>query len=213
MYIPKANEEIRLPVLLEMIHTHPLASLVTLGATGLNASHIPMVHEPGGSDFGILRGHVSRANPQWKDPADTLDSLAIFSGPQHYISAGWYPGKLEDGKEVPTWNYIVVHAYGKIRVIHDHDWLLNHLRSLTNQQEASFPNPWKVEDAPTDFTASQIKGIVGYELPIARIEGRWKLSQNRIERDRKAVEQALDALKTPESRHMRDLIESRAPKP
>ena len=139
MYTPSANLETRLPVIRQMIAAHPLAAIVTQGANGLLASHIPMVLEDDGSEFGVLKGHVARGNDQWKDSSGQVEALAIFTGHQHYISAGWYPGKLEEGKEVPTWNYVVVHASGPLRVVTDDAWLLSHVESLTNQHEASFP--------------------------------------------------------------------------
>jgi len=112
MYIPRANEETRVPVMHQLIVDQPLGTLVTMGTSGLIASHIPMVLEAHGPEFGMLKGHISRANTQWRELADDIDALAIFAGPHHYITPNWYPGKLENGKEVPTWNYAVVHAYG-----------------------------------------------------------------------------------------------------
>ena len=206
MYIPKANSETRLPVLRQMMVEHPLAAVVTLGSAGLIASHIPLVYEEDGSEFGLLKGHVSRANTQWKDLSPDVETLAIFAGLQHYISAGWYPGKQEHGKEVPTWNYVVVHAYGTLRIAQDAEWLMAHLASLTDGQEAAFAVPWKVSDAPAEFTATLLNGIVGFELPIRRLEGKWKLSQNRNVRDRQAVIAGLQSLDTPESRTMEQLV-------
>jgi len=207
MYIPKANEEKRIPVIHELMQAHPLASLVTMTTSGLFASHIPMVLEADGSEFGVLKGHISRANTQWRDLTPDVDALAIFAGPQHYISASWYPGKHEHGKEVPTWNYVVVHAYGPLKVIQDADWLLKHLEGLTDVHEAASPVPWKVSDAPKEYIRTMLNGIVGLELPIRRLEGKWKMSQNRNERDRKAVVEGLDALDTPESRATKALVE------
>jgi transcriptional regulator len=208
MYIPKANLETRLPVLVAMMRAHPLAAVVTLGPDGLVASHIPLVYEEvEGSEFGVLKGHVSRANSQWKDLAAGVDALAIFAGPQHYVSAGWYPSKAEDGKVVPTWNYVTVHAYGPLRVVEDAAWLLEHLTSLTDTHEASSEVPWKVTDAPAEFIASQMRGIVGFELPIRRLEGKWKVSQNRSERDRAAVADALERIGSVESLRMKELVE------
>ena len=207
MYIPRHNEEKRVSVMHALIVSRPLATLVTLGASGLFASHIPMILEDDGSQFGVLKGHISRANTQWRDLTPDVDALAIFAGPQHYISASWYPGKHEHGKEVPTWNYAVVHAYGPLKVIQDADWLLKHLNSLTDIHEAASPIPWKVSDAPEAFIQTLLNGIVGFELPIRRLEGKWKVSQNRNERDREAVIDGLDALDTPESLAMKALVE------
>lgn len=207
MYIPRANEEKRVPVMHRLIKAHPLAALVTMGSTGLFASHIPMVLEDDGSEFGILKGHVSRANTQWKDFTPSVDALAIFAGPHHYISASWYPGKYEDGEEVPTWNYAVVHASGSLTLREDALWLMAHLVSLTDEHESRSAIPWKVSDAPEEFVQTQLKGIIGFELPIRRLEGKWKVSQNRNERDRSAVAQSLDELGTSESRAMKKLVE------
>ena len=207
MYIPKANEEKRIPVIHELMRAHPLASLVTMTASGLFASHIPMVLETDGSEFGVLKGHISRANTQWRDLTPDIDALAIFAGPQHYISASWYPGKHEHGKEVPTWNYAVVHAYGPLKVIQDADWLLKHLEGLTDIHEAASPVPWKVSDAPKEYIRTMLNGIVGLELPIRRLEGKWKMSQNRNERDRRAVVEGLNTLDTPDSRATKALVE------
>ena len=207
MYIPPANEEARLPVMREMIAAHPLATLVTLGSTGLFATHLPMFLDNNGSDLGVLKGHVARGNAQAHDFRPDLDALAIFAGHQHYISPNWYPGKLEHGKEVPTWNYVVVHAYGPLRVIEDEAWLMEFLNRLTDTHEAGSPRPWKVSDAPRDYIRTVLKGIVGIEVPIRRIEGKWKTSQNRTSADRRGVVAGLEKLDTRESLAMKELVE------
>jgi transcriptional regulator len=207
MYIPRHNEEKRVSVLHSLIVSRPLATLVTLGSSGLFASHIPMVLEENDSELGVLRGHISRANTQWRDFVPTVDALAIFAGHQHYITPTWYPGTKEHGKEVPTWNYVVVHAYGPLKTIEDEHWLLTNVEKLTNIHEAASPSPWKVSDAPEDFIKSQLKGIVGLELPIKKLEGKWKVSQNRNARDRVGVIDGLEKLNTPESRAMKALVE------
>jgi transcriptional regulator len=207
MYIPRHNEEKRVSVMHALIVSNPLATLVTLATTGLFASHIPMVLEDDGSEFGVLKGHISRANPQWRDLSPAVDALAIFAGHQHYITPTWYPGTKEHGKEVPTWNYVVVHAYGPVQVIHDHLWLLTNVEKLTNIHEQRSPVPWRVSDAPEDFIKSQLNGIVGLEIPIKRLEGKWKVSQNRDESDRNGVIEGLAKLDTPESRAMKALVE------
>ncbi|MEI9981598.1 MAG: FMN-binding negative transcriptional regulator [Edaphobacter sp.] len=208
MYIPNANKEDRVPILHQFMQDQPFASLITLGASGLFASHIPMVLEQNGS-MGQLKCHISRANTQWRDLIPTVQALAIFAGPQHYITPTWYPEKQETAKVVPTWNYVVVHAYGHLKVIQDQEWLRSHLASLTNQHEAGFPVPWKIEDAPSDYIASQIKGIIGLEMAIERLEGKWKVSQNRSECDRAGVAEGLAELNTTESLRMKDLVERR----
>ena len=211
MYIPKFNEENRLDVMHALIETQPLATLVTVSNSGLIATHLPMVLARSEGPHGTLRGHLSRANSQWRNLNPSIEALAIFSGAHHYISPSWYPEKAEDGKVVPTWNYAVVHAYGPLKIIEDPAWLLSHLNTLVTQHESSFPTPWKTSDAPSDYIASQIKGIVGLELPITRIEGKWKVSQNKSERTLHAVEQGLEDLNTPEALAMRDLIHGKRP--
>jgi transcriptional regulator len=211
VYIPKFNQETRLDVMHGLIRTQPLATLVTMGSSGLIASHLPMVLHPTKGPNGTLLCHLSRANPQWREFTPTVEALAIFSGPQHYISPNWYPGKAEDGKVVPTWNYVVVHAYGPLTIIEDPTWLRTQINALTTQHESAFPQPWAVTDAPDDYIASQIKGIVGIELPIHRIEGKWKVSQNQSDRTRLAVEQGLEDLNTPASLAMRDLVNGKRP--
>jgi transcriptional regulator len=210
MYIPHHNEEKRIPVLHQLIQAEPLAALVTLTSTGLVATHLPMVLESTPDTLGILRGHVSRANPQWRDLDPAVDALAIFSGPQHYITPTWYPGTYEHGQEVPTWNYVVVHAYGPLRIIHDEHWLLTHLDQLTTQSEATTTTPWKLADAPADYIRTLLNGIVGLELPIHRLEGKWKVSQNRTPAEKQGVINGLAALDTPASLTMKHLVSERS---
>ena len=211
MYIPKFNQETRLDVMHDLIESQPFATLVTMSSSGLFASHLPMVLERGEGTSGTLRGHLSRANNQWRDLTLSVEALAIFAGDHHYISPNWYPEKTEDGKVVPTWNYTVVHAYGPLRIIDDPKWLLPHLTALTTRHEANSAEPWHVTDAPADYIASQIKGIVGIEMTISRLEGKWKVSQNKSERTRQAVEQGLENLHTPEALAMRDLVRGKRP--
>jgi len=208
MYIPRANREDRLSVLHKLMVDQPFASLITVGSSGLFASHIPMVLEQNGAN-GLLRGHISRANRQWQDYSSSIEALAIFSGPQHYITPSWYPEKQETGKVVPTWNYVVVHAYGHLKVIEDCEWLMTHLKNLTSIHEADSSVPWKIGDAPADYIASQVKGIVGLEMAIERLEGKWKVSQNRSEQDRSGVAKGLAELNTTESLAMKALVERR----
>lgn len=207
MYIPRHNEEKRVSVMHALMVAEPLATIVTLGASGLFASHIPMILEENGSEFGLLKGHISRANPQWRDFTPSVDALAIFAGHQHYITPTWYPGTKKHGKEVPTWNYVVVHAYGPLKVIQEEQWLRKNVEKLTDIHEAGSPVPWKVSDAPAEFIQSQLRGIVGLELAIQRLEGKWKVSQNRTERDREGVVEGLAKLNTPESLAMKALVE------
>jgi len=191
MYIPKDFEETRVETLHELIKTHPLAVLVTLTSTGLEANHIPMEIDPAPAPFGTLRGHVARANSIWREFSPDIQVLAVFQGPNTYVSPAWYPTKQETGKVVPTWNYAIVHAHGPLRVIEDREWLLELVERLTNQNEAGRPQPWKVSDAPADYIEKQLGSIVGLEIPIARLTGKWKMSQNRPAQDRAGVVEGL----------------------
>ena len=208
MYISQANKEERVSALHKLVEEQQFASLITTGSSGLFASHIPMVLEQNGG-MGQLRGHISRANTQWRDYTPSVEALAIFSGPQHYITPNWYPEKQETGKVVPTWNYVVVHAYGYPKIIEDGEWLMAHLANLTNIHEAESAIPWKIGDAPTDYIASLAKGIVGLEMTVERLEGKWKVSQNRSEHDRSGVAMGLAELNTTESLAMKALVEKR----
>ena len=212
MYIPTANQENDPTELKRFVRANPLCTLVSMTDKGLIASHIPVVLHDSPSGFGVLRCHVARSNAHWRDFEKAVETLAIFTGPQHYISASWYPGKQTHGEEVPTWNYVAVHASGRLRAIEDPAWLLEHLTSLTNQNENIVENPWKVSDAPPEFIAKLSRAIVGLELEISRAEGKWKASQNRDEEDARAVMAGLDRLGTPASAVMRDLVRERRPR-
>jgi len=209
MYIPQWFEEKRVSVLHVWIRSHPFATIVTLQGSGLAATHVPVVLHDEGSEFGVLRGHIARANRQWRDLTGAVDALAIFSGVDHYISPSYYPAKQEGGRVVPTWNYAVVHASGPFLVHEDPAWLLRHLNTLVDRHEAGSAVPWKVSDAPRDYVEAQLKAIVGVEIPIRRLEGKWKVSQNRSERDRQGVSEGLAALGTPESLAMKALVDDR----
>jgi transcriptional regulator len=206
VYNPQSFREERIPVLHELLQQHSLASLVTFGAGGLTASHIPLLLEPDRGPLGTLYGHVSRANPQWRDFSADIAALAIFAGPQRYISPSWYPSKQETGKVVPTWNYAVVHAYGTLEIHDDPDWLRAHVGKLTARHESQFPRPWSPGDAPPDYIRQLLNGIVGIELPIAKLEGKWKVSQNRPAADRLGVAHGLEQQHGPESEAMAALV-------
>jgi transcriptional regulator len=187
MYMPPAFAETRLPVLHEAIRHSRLTSLVTLNETGLEASQVPVLVDPTEGEFGTIYGHLARANPQWRGVQPTVPALAIATGPDAYISPSWYATKQQTGKVVPTWNYVVVHAYGGIEFIEEAEGLLAIVTRLTNHHEGKRAEPWSVSDAPGDFIQAQLKGIVGFKLAITRIEGKWKLSQNRSAEDRSGV--------------------------
>jgi transcriptional regulator len=187
MYQPPHFREDRLDVQHDLIRSHPLGLLITSGPGGLMANPIPFLIDAAASERGTLLCHVARANPQWRELAAVPECLVVFQGPQDYVTPSWYATKRETGKVVPTWNYATVHAWGKPTVIDDADWLRRQIESLTQAREASRPEPWQVDDAPAAFVAAQIKGIIGVEIPIDRIEGKWKVSQNRPEPDRAGV--------------------------
>lgn len=187
MYQPPHFREDRLEIQHGLIRAHPFGLLITAGASGLAANPIPFVIDTEASERGTLRGHLARANPQWRDLAGVAERLVVFQGPHDYISPSWYPTKQETGKVVPTWNYVTVHAWGRPRVIEDAGWLRAQVEALTTSQEGLRAAPWQVGDAPEAFVGAQLKGIVGVEVPIARIEGKWKVSQNRPAADRVGV--------------------------
>jgi transcriptional regulator len=193
MYLPKHFEEARVEVLHGLIRAHPFGALVTLAAHGLEANHVPFEIDPDPAPFGTLRGHVARANPVWREPARGADALVIFQGPQIYVSPSWYPSKQEGGKVVPTWNYVLVHAYGTLRAIDDAAWLRAFVEKLTDRHESARPDRWHVTDAPADYVDQMVGAIVGIEVPIARLVGKWKVSQNRPAADRAGVIAALEA--------------------
>jgi transcriptional regulator len=186
MYIPDHFREARPDVLHDAIRRIGFATLVTHDASGaLEANHLPML-----LDGNILRGHVARANPVWK--AGEGEALAIFLGPHAYVSPNWYPSKAEIGKAVPTWNYITVHAKGRIRWIQDAEWLRAHVTLLSDTHEAPRPEPWKVSDAPESYVEALLRAIVGFELEITQLDGKYKLTQNREAADREGVRDAFE---------------------
>ncbi len=185
MYNPKHFEEHDTAVLHALIRSHPLSTWVTVAEGELVANHIPFLVDPSRGEHGTLVGHVARANPVWKSFSKDVPSLVVFQGPEGYISPSFYQSKKEHGKVVPTWNYAVVHAYGTPRAIDDAAWLRAHVSAMTDLQESRHPPAaWKVTDAPADFIESMVKMIVGIEIPIARVQGKWKMSQNRAMPDR-----------------------------
>ena len=181
MYVPDHFREDRPNVLHDAMRRMGFATLVT---QGLDANHLPMLLEGN-----VLRGHVARANPVWK--AGEGEALAIFLGPHAYVSPSWYPSKAETGKVVPTWNYITVHAKGTINWIQDAEWLRAHVGALSATHEAGRENSWAITDAPAGYIDGRLRAIVGFELTVTKLEGKWKLSQNRDDADRAGVREAL----------------------
>jgi transcriptional regulator len=207
MYLPAHFREDDVAALHALIRDHSLATLVTLGPEGLVANHIPMVIDPDPAPWGTLRGHVARANPVWQSAAPGVDALAIFVGPQGYVTPSWYATKRETGKVVPTWNYVAVHAYGPLRAVDDTRWLREFVTRLTARHEAGREPRWQVSDAPDDYIERQLKGIVGIEIPVTRFEGKWKVSQNREAADRAGVVAGLRAEGGGPGTAMADLVE------
>ena len=175
----------------DLIRAHPLATLVTLDSGGLNGNHMPFEIHPDPGPFGTLRAHVARGNPVWRDFAKDVEALVVFQGVQGYVTPSWYETKGETGKVVPTWNYLVVHAYGPLQVVDDAAWLRAFVTRLTDRFEAQRADPWKVTDAPADFIEKQLTAIVGIEIPVTRLLGKWKASQNRTAADREGVVKGL----------------------
>jgi transcriptional regulator len=190
MYQPHVFREDHLEILHSFIRAHPLATLMTAGVGGLLANLVPFTLVDGG-EKGTLRAHVAKANDQVDALRSGAETLAVFQGPDAYITPSWYVSKREHGRVVPTWNYAVVQARGTPRVIDDPDWLRAQIQDLTATQEQKRSAPWNVNDAPEPFISGQIKTIIGVEIPISIIEGKWKVSQNRPAADRQGVEEGL----------------------
>jgi transcriptional regulator len=210
MYVPRHFEESSIEVMHALIARHPLGTLVAMTPRGLEASHVPFLVAPSPtaatSQFGTLRCHVARANPLWRDMSSQAEVLAIFQGAENYISPSWYAAKREHGKVVPTWNYVTVHAYGAPRIVHDADWLRALVGGLTDRHEAGRADRWQLEDAPVDYVDKMLGAIVGVEIPVTRMIGKWKLSQNRSTADREGVIAGLEQEGAPAGPDMADLV-------
>lgn len=187
MYMPSHFEETRVDVMRELVRNHALGALVTSGPGGLTANHVPFILDPEPAPFGTLRAHVARANPVWREFSGEVEALVIFQGPQTYITPSWYATKKESGKVVPTYNYMVVHAHGAMRAIDDAEWLHQFVGRLTDRFESARVQPWAMTDAPEAFIAAQLRAIVGIEIKLTRLVGKWKVSQNRNAVDREGV--------------------------
>lgn len=189
------------------MRANPLATLITVADSGLVANHIPVQKLPSPAPYGVLHGHIARANSLWHAPDQEV--LAIFQGPQAYISPSLYPSKQDSGEVVPTWDYAVAHAHGTLRFIHDAAWLLALVSSLTDANEAGRRMPWKVTDAPPEYIEKLLRDIVGFEFSITRLIGKWKVSQNRDAADQKGVVDGLRATGDVESREIADMLSVR----
>jgi transcriptional regulator len=215
MYLPSYHEEKDLDVLHTLIQTYPLGTWVSMTDDGLDANHIPFILDKSRGELGVLRAHVARANPVWKTLSSNVPSIVTFQGPQSYITPNWYPSKQIAGKVVPTWNYTVVHAHGVATVIQDRAWILQMVSDLTDINEASTTlgasnaAAWKVSDAPEEFIQRLLAAIVGIEIPITAIKGRWKLSQDEAMEDRMGTVKGLREVGTTNSTVLSNWVNSR----
>ena len=194
MYVPELFKMSEQSDVLALMKANPFAALVSHDADGLIATHLPTVTRREG-DALIVECHFARPNPHWKRlaAAPAAEAMMIFSGPDAYIRPGWYPSKAEHGKDVPTWNYAIVHAYGRPEIVQDGDWLLRHVTELSAQQESPYEMPWKPSDAPAQFIAALVRGIVGIRFTVTRIDAKAKMGQNRETRDRLGAADGLAA--------------------
>jgi len=211
MYLPEQFRVDDVAALHALMRARPFATLISAGANGLMATHLPTVLKDDGP-YGTIECHVARANPHWRTLAGGAEALLIFQGPEGYITPNWYASKAEHGKVVPTWNYAVVHAHGRAEAMDDVAWLRRHVGELTTRQEASEAKPWAVTDAPDSFIAGMARAIVGIRLPIVRLEGKWKMSQNRAIEDRKGVVAGLSARGENEDAAIADIVRRLMPR-
>jgi transcriptional regulator len=211
LYLPAQFKEERTEVLHALMREHPFATLVTLSESGLVANHIPMKMHAEPAPFGVLRGHVARANPVWKEARPDVEALAIFQGPHTYISPSLYPTKQTTGEVVPTWNYVVVQARGTLRFIQEASWLRDFVSTLTDQHESPRAQPWKMTDAPEPYLEKMLQMIVGFELAVSAISGKWKLGQNRTLADRLGLAQGLQQSQDTDAQELGSLLAAREP--
>lgn len=188
MYIPGSFLETRAEALHALLQAHPLGLLITSGMGGIQVSPVPFLLYPDEGGAGVLRAHMAKANPHWKALSGGGECLVVFQGPEGYVTPSWYPGKAESHRVVPTWNYAVVQVWGAPRVIDEASWLRRQIGDLTDHHEGRRLQPWSVGDAPDDFIAGQMKAIIGIEIAIARLEGKFKMSQNRPAADQAGVQ-------------------------
>ncbi len=208
MYLPAPFKESRIDVLHAMMRAHPLATLVAQSESGLVANHIPVETLPEPAPHGLIRGHIARANPLWREYRADTEALAIFQGPQAYISPSFYPSKQQTGEVVPTWNYAVVHAHGTMTFVEDAAWLHALVERLTDGHESVREQPWKVGDAPTPYIQKMLSAIVGFEFSITKLIGKWKVSQNHPAANRQGVVRGLNATGDADSEEIAHIITS-----
>ncbi len=210
MYQPPHFAETDLDRKQAFVRAFPFGLLVTAGPGGLMANGIPWLLDAT-AEPGVLRGHVARANAHWRDCVGGIEALVVFQGPDHYITPSWYPTKQETHKVVPTWNYAMVQARGVARAVEDAAWLHAQIRGLTDMMEGRRPEPWAVDDAPAPFVDAQVRGIVGIEIVLHGLDGKWKASQNRHEADRAGVVAGLSSLGSDDAATMATLVRERGP--
>jgi transcriptional regulator len=206
MYVNPSHQLTDREAIFSLIASHPLGAWVCHGREGLIANHVPFLLDRSRGPHGTLIGHVARANGVWRELDAATPSVVMFQGPQAYITPGWYPGKTEHGRVVPTWNYMVAHAHGVARAIEDREWLLDMLNRLTDAHEARQAAPWSVSDAPRSFIDKLMGVIVGIELPIERLEGKLKVSQDEANQDRRGTVQGLRNKPGDETAAVADLV-------
>jgi transcriptional regulator len=210
MYQPDAFRVDDLPQMHALMRARPFAALVSGGSAGVCATHLPTVLKDDGR-YGIIECHLARANPHWQELAKGEEALMIFQGPEGYITPNWYPSKAQHGKVVPTWNYAVVHAYGRPEVMQDKSWLRRHVTELTAQQEVNEIRPWLLSDAPETFIEGMLRAIVGFHFAITRLEGKWKMSQNRDTTDFDGVVKGLRKRGKGDDLEMASILSGRLP--
>ena len=209
MYIPPSFSEHDVAVMHDFIDAHPLGALVTSATTGLFATHLPLVLERARGERGTLEGHLARANPHHDLVEDGTRALVIFTGADAYVTPSLYPSKRRHGKVVPTWNYVAVHAHGTLRFVREPDALRRHLEQLTAQHESARPRPWSLDDAPDGYIEKQLGAIVGVEIEITRLDGKWKMSQNRSAEDAEGVMEGLGASDDAREREVAEIVRER----
>jgi transcriptional regulator len=209
LYLPAHFNETRTDVLHALMRSRPLATLVASCASGLVANHVPVQTLAEPAPLGLIRGHIARANPLWREYAQGSEALAIFQGPDAYISPSLYPSKMQTGEVVPTWDYAVVHAHGTLRFINDAEWLHGFVAGLTATHEASRAQPWKIGDAPHKYIEKMLSMIVGFEFSILKLAGKWKVSQNRPAPDQLGVIQGLQDSGDADSREIAIMLAAR----
>jgi transcriptional regulator len=212
MYVPAYFKEDRISVLHDAIRKYGFGTLVTSSERELEASHLPLLLDPEPAPLGTVLGHLARANPQWQRVKPGIEALAIFLGPNTYITPSWYPTKQQTGKVVPTWNYLAIHAYGTLSFFDDPVELRAHVSRMTETHEAPRDAPWAISDAPEDFVQKMLGAIIGFKLRVTRLEGKWKMSQNRPVEDVAGVLEGLAREDDESHRPVAEIIASRDPR-